>query len=275
MLLKEIKIVPKAKWQLIDLHELWQFRELFYILAWRDVKVRYKQTMIGVMWVLFQPLVSMIIFTVFFGNFAKIPSQNLPYPVFVLLGLVYWGFFSTSMSHAANSFIENDQLVKKVYFPREILAFSSVVTAFIDFAVSLAMLGVILIIFRIAPNPAFLLMLVIGTCITAISSSGLGLLLASINIKYRDVRYIIPFFLQLMIFVTPVIYPLNIIRPSFQNLLSLNPMTGVIDGLRTSLATGVIVHPEAILISFSASLIFLFIGLVYFRKTVAFFADVL
>lgn len=275
MVCKEIKIVPKAKWQLIDFHELWQFRELFYILAWRDVKVRYKQTMIGVMWVLFQPLVSMIIFTVFFGNFAKIPSQNLPYPVFVLLGLVFWGFFSTSMSHAANSFIENDQLVKKVYFPREILAFSSVVTAFIDFAVSLAMLGVILIIFRITPNPAFLLMLVIGTCITAISSSGLGLLLASINIKYRDVRYIIPFFLQLMIFVTPVIYPLNIIRPSFQNLLSLNPMTGVIDGLRTSLATGVIVHPEAILISFSASLIFLFIGLVYFRKTVAFFADVL
>lgn len=275
MVLKEIRIVPKQKWQLIDLHELWQFRELFYILAWRDIKVRYKQTMIGVAWVLFQPLVSMVIFTVFFGNFAKIPSQNLPYPVFVLLGLVFWGFFSTSMSHAANSFIENDQLVKKVYFPREILAFSSVVTAFIDFAVSLAMLGVILAIFRVLPNPAFLLMLVVGICITAISSSGLGLLLASINIKYRDVRYIIPFFLQLMIFVTPVIYPLNIVRPSFQFMLSLNPMTGVIDGLRTTLATGAIVHPEAILISLASSLIFFFIGLVYFRKTVAFFADVL
>lgn len=271
----DIIIQPKSQWQLLDVQELWKFRELFYIFSWRDIKVRYKQTAVGIAWVVFQPLVSMIIFTVFFGNFANIPSQNLPYPIFVLLGLVFWGFFSTGMSHAANAFIENDQLVKKVYFPREILAFSAIVTAFVDFAVSLAMLLILFFVFRIMPNPAFILMFVVGTLITIIASCGLGLLLASINIKYRDVRYIIPFFLQLMMFITPVIYPLNIVRPSYQRILSLNPMTGVIDGLRTTLATGTIVHPDSIAISFVAAIGILFLGLVYFRKTVAFFADIL
>lgn len=268
-------IKPQPKWYLLDFKELWDARELFYIFAWRDIKVRYKQTVVGVGWVVFQPLVNTVIFTVFFGNFAKIPSQNLPYPIFVLLGLVFWGFFSTGMSHAANAFIENDSLVKKVYFPREILVFSSIVTAFVDFLVSLGMLLVLFAFYKIVPSLPFLLMFFIGTLITIISSSGLGLFLASVNIKYRDVRYIIPFFLQLMIFITPVIYPLNIVRPSFQNILALNPMTGVIDGLRTTLATGTIVHPEAVAISFISSLAIFFIGLVYFRKTVTFFADIL
>ncbi len=270
-----LTIAPKSKWYLLDTKELWEARELFYIFVWRDIKVRYKQTAIGVGWVVFQPLVSMLIFTVFFGNFAKIPSQNLPYPVFVLLGLIFWGFFSTGMSHAANAFIENDALVKKVYFPREILVFAAVLTAFVDFAVSLVMLAILFAIYRVPPNVAFFAMFFAGTLITTIASCGLGLLLASINIKYRDVRYIIPFFLQLMMFVTPVIYPLNIIRPSYQNLLSLNPMTGVIDGLRTTLATGAITHPQSIAISFLSAFAILLIGLVYFRRTVAFFADIL
>ncbi len=272
---QEITIAPKSRWYLLDLKELWESRELFYIFAWRDIKVRYKQTVVGVGWVIFQPLVNTLIFTVFFGNFAKIPSQNLPYPIFVLLGLVFWGFFSTGMSHAANAFIENDALVKKIYFPREILVFASIVTAFVDFAVSLLMLLVLFVFYRVSPSFPFFAMFFIGTLITIISSCGLGLLLASINIKYRDVRYIIPFFLQLMIFVTPVIYPLNIIRPSLQNLLSLNPMTGVIDGLRTTLASGTITHPYSIAISLASSIIILLLGLIYFRKTVAFFADIL
>lgn len=270
-----ITITPQAKKQLIDFGELWKFRELFYIFAWRDIKVRYKQTFVGVAWVIFQPLVNTIIFTVFFGNFAKIPSQDLPYPIFVLIGLVFWGFFSTGMSHAANVFIENDQLVKKVYFPREILVFAAILTAFVDFAVSLGMLVVLFLIFHIQISVAFIVMFFAGTLVTMIASCGLGLLLASINIKYRDVRYIIPFFLQLMIFVTPVIYPLNIIRPSFQNVLSINPMTGVIDGLRTTLATGTIVHPFSILISFVSAFVILLVGLIYFRRTVSFFADIL
>jgi lipopolysaccharide transport system permease protein len=268
-------IRPKSKWYLLNLKELWESRELFYILAWRDLKIRYKQTFVGVGWVLFQPLVTTLIFTVFFGNFAKIPSQNLPYPVFVLLGLIFWGFFSTALSHAASSFIENDTLVRKVYFPREVLPLSSIVTACIDFLVSFVMLIGLLIFYQVAVSPAFLIMLVIGFFITIVSASGIGLLLASINIKYRDVRYILPFFLQLMMFVTPVIYPLNIVRPSFQYILALNPMTGVIDGLRTSLATGTIINPQAVALSLLASFVILLLGLLYFRRTESFFADII
>lgn len=268
-------IRSNPRWYLLDWAEIWKFRELFFIFTWRDIKVRYKQTAIGVAWVVFQPLVSTLIFTVFFGNFAKIPSQNLPYPVFVLLGLIFWGFFSTSLSHAASSFIENDQLVKKVYFPREILPFSAVFTALIDFIVSFILLIVVTFLYHVPLNFAFLGAVLIGLLITMIASSGLGLLLASVNIKYRDVRYILPFFLQLMIFVTPVIYPLNIVRPSFQFLLSLNPMTGVIDTLRTSLATGSLHNPQSLLISLLASMGIFLIGLLYFRKTVRFFADLL
>jgi lipopolysaccharide transport system permease protein len=270
-----VHIRPKSKWQLFDLAELWRFRELFYTFAWRNIKLRYKQTALGVSWVLFQPLISTVIFTVFFGNFASIPSQGLPYPVFVLLGLVFWQFFSNSISQAANSFLENEALVKKVYFPREILPLSTIVTASIDFLISFAMLICFLIYFQIMPTPTFFLILPLVTIITILASGGLGLLLSSINIKYRDVRYILPFFLQLLIFVTPVIYPLSIVRPSFQYLLALNPMTGVIDTLRSTLSTNSIAHPEMLAISFVSSVLLFVVGALYFRATERFFADVL
>lgn len=271
----EIVIRPVAKWYLIDFAQLWQFRELLYIFTWRDIKVRYKQTAVGVLWVLLQPFVNTVIFTVFFGNFAKIPSQNLPYPVFVLLGLIYWGFFSNGLAHSANAFIENDALVKKVYFPRELLVVSSIVTAGFDFLVSLGFLAIVLVIYRTSINPVFLIMMIIGALITAVASLGLGLLLASINIKYRDVRYVLPFFLQLMIFITPVIYPLSIIRPAYQNMLLLNPMAGVINGLRVTLISGAIQDLSILVLPIFAAFLLLIIGLVYFRKTVAFFADIL
>jgi lipopolysaccharide transport system permease protein len=270
-----VHIRPKSKWQLFDPAELWRFRELFYTFAWRDVKLRYKQTALGVAWVLFQPLVSTVIFTVFFGNFAKIPSQGLPYPIFVLLGLVFWQFFSNSVSHAAGSFIENEALVKKVYFPREILPLSTIVTASIDFLISLIMLACFFVYYQIAPTGLFLLILPLMIIITAFSSAGLGLLLSSINIKYRDVRYILPFFMQLLIFITPVIYPLTIVRPSFQYILALNPMTGVIDTLRSTLIDGSIAHPEMLMISFVSSIVVFVLGVLYFRATERFFADIL
>lgn len=273
--MSEVVIKPKSRWYFIDPAELWRFRELFYIFVWRDIKIRYKQTVIGVGWVLFQPLVSAAIFTVFFGNFAKIPSQELPYPVFVLLGLIYWSFFSTALSHAASSFIENDSLVRKVYFPREILPISTVATACVDFLVSFAVFFVVTLLYGVSLNLLFIAMVILGLIVAATASAGLGLLLASINIKYRDVRYIVPFFLQLMIFVTPVIYPLNIVRPSFQYLLALNPMTGIIDALRTSLASGTIAHPWSLAISVVSAFAVLAIGLAYFRKTEKFFADII
>lgn len=268
-------IKAQPKWQLIDLKELWLYRELLYIFAWRDIKVRYKQTAIGILWVVLQPLINTVIFTVFFGNYANIPSGSLPYPVFVFIGLLFWGFFSTSLSHAANSFIENEQLVKKVYFPRILLPVSTIVTAGVDFLVSLVLLILIMIGFHIVPNVIFLLFFLLSVVITGLTSAGLGLLLASINIKYRDVRYVIPFFLQTLIFVTPVIYPTNLVRPSFQYLLALNPMTGVIDGLRSTLSTGQLSNPIILAISILSSITLLIIGLLYFRRTERYFADIL
>jgi lipopolysaccharide transport system permease protein len=270
-----VHIKPKSSWQLVDYAELWRFRELFLTFAWRDIKLRYKQTALGVIWVLFQPLVSTVIFTVFFGNFANIPSQGLPYSLFVLLGLVFWQFFANSLSSSANSFIENEHLVKKVYFPREILPLSKIVTTGIDFLISAVMLAGFLIYTGVAPTPIFLLILPLVLIITILSSAGLGLLLSSINIKYRDVRYILPFFMQLLIFITPVIYPLTIVRPSFQYLLALNPMTGVIDTLRSTLATGNIAHPDMLAISLISSVVLFIAGLFYFRSTERFFADIL
>jgi len=268
-------IRPRSPWHFLDLDELWRYRELFYILSWRDLKVRYKQTVLGVLWALLQPLVNMIIFTVFFGNFAGIPSDGLPYPVFVLLGLTFWGFFSNSLSKAGNSFIENESLVKKVYFPREILTFSAIVTSFVDFLISLLILIVVIIYYQLHVPFLFIGVMLLGVIITAISSAGFGLFLASVNIKYRDVRYIIPYFLQLLIFVSPIIYPLTLVRSSFQYLLALNPMTGVIDSLRSVLLSGTIARPDMLVISGFTAVISFFVGLAYFRKTERYFADIL
>lgn len=270
-----IHIRPRAKWYLLDLAELWKFRELFYIFAWRDIKVRYKQTIVGVGWVVFQPIVNTVIFTVFFGNFAKIPSGALPYPMFVLLGLIYWTFFSTSLSHAANSFVENTAILGKVYFPREILPLSSIAVGFIDFLVSSVLFIIVAIFYHAHFSPAFLFMVIIGLMITIVSGAGLGLLMASVNVKYRDVRYILPYFLQMMIFITPVIYPLGIMRPSFQAIISLNPMAGVIEELRSTLATGFITNWNSLLLAFLSSAVVFIVGIIYFRKTQATFADLI
>jgi len=268
-------IKPRPAWYIVNLHELWEFRELFYIFSWRDIKVRYKQTVLGILWVVLQPLLSMVIFTVFFGNFAHIPSDGLPYPVFVLLGLVFWGYFSGALSRASTAFIDNEALVKKVYFPREILPFSTVVTALADFFVSLILFFIVALVYHISFNLAFFGMILLALVITTLTSAGLGLLVASINIKYRDVRYIIPYFLQLMIFVTPVIYPLSIVRPSFQFILALNPMAGVINSLRSVLTTGAVADPTHLIISLVSAVVLFIVGMLYFRRTERFFADIL
>jgi len=164
-------IKPRPAWYIVNLHELWEFRELFYIFSWRDIKVRYKQTVLGILWVVLQPLLSMVIFTVFFGNFAHIPSDGLPYPVFVLLGLVFWGYFSGSLSRASTAFIDNEALVKKVYFPREILPFSTVVTALADFFVSLILFFIVALVYHISFNLAFFGMILLALVITTLTSA--------------------------------------------------------------------------------------------------------
>ncbi len=271
----EIVIKPHTKWWRLDLKELWHFRDLLYILCWRDIKVRYKQTALGIVWVLLQPLVSTAIFTIFFGNFVKIPSGHLPYSIFVLVGLIFWNYFSQALNKASFCLVDNQHLVTKVYFPREILPLSSILTSFVDFLVSLGLLFIALMLFGIPVNFLFMILCILTIVSTALASSGLGMFLAAVNVTYRDVRYIIPFFLQLLIFVSPVIYPLAIVRPSFQYLMALNPMSGVIDALRSSLSLAKIENPSLLIISLFSSVLFFGVGWLYFKWAEQKFADIL
>ncbi len=273
---KSLRIVikPKPKWALLDFSEIWRYRELFFVFAWRDVKVRYKQTVLGALWAIFQPLISMFIFTVFFGNFAKIPSGELPYPLFVLIGLTFWNYFSGVLSRASNSLIENEGIVKKVYFPREILPLSTIGANLIDFGVSLILLLIVSFYFDFVPNVLIFLIIPLGIVIGTLGASGLGLLLSSLNVKYRDVRYALPFFIQMMVFLTPVIYPTSIMRPSFRYLIALNPMTGVIDAARVIFSGGSNLNWEILAISAGASILLFVVGLYYFKSTERFFADI-
>jgi lipopolysaccharide transport system permease protein len=266
-------IKPKPAWALIDISEIWRYRELFLIFVWRDVKVRYKQTLLGAAWAVFQPMVSTLIFTIFFGNFAKIPSGDIPYPLFVLTGLVFWNYFSGVMARSSNSLIENEGIVKKVYFSREILPLSTVGANILDFGISFMFLLIVAVYFNYIPSINTLFIVPIGLIIATLSASGLGLLLASFNVRYRDVRYALPFFIQMMIFLTPVIYPTTIMRPSFRFLISLNPMTGVINAARSSVSGALGFDLNAILISAGISVLLFIVGLYYFKSTERFFAD--
>ena len=269
-----IVIKSKPKWQIVDLGELWRFRELFYIFTWRDIKVRYKQTVLGIAWVVFQPLFTTFIFTLFFGRLAKIPSGSLPYEVFVLIGLVFWNFFSQAITRASSSFIENVSLLKKVYFPKEILPISAGVTSFVDFIINFFVLLLVGLYFGFWPSIHILYLLPICMFIIMISSSGIGLLLSSINVKYRDVRYILPFFIQLMLFLTPVIYPTSTLRDSIRFFFSFNPMTGVIESMRFAFGGSTYLDYKSLFIAIFVSILFLMIGLVYFRLTERYFADI-
>jgi lipopolysaccharide transport system permease protein len=276
--MKDIKrqvfvIRSKPRWLLLDFSEIWRYRELFLVFAWRDIKVRYKQTMLGAAWAVFQPLISMVIFTVFFGNFAKIPSGELPYSLFVLTGLVFWNYFSGILSRASGSLIENEGIVKKVYFPREILPLSTMGANLVDFGVSLVLLLIVSFYFHFVPNALIFLIIPLGIVIGTLGASGLGLLLSAFNVKYRDVRYILPFFIQMMMFLTPVIYPTSIMRPSFRYLIALNPMTGVINTVRVVLAGGTNIDWITLAISGGAAVVYFIIGLYYFKSTERFFAD--
>lgn len=270
----EIVIKPKQRWQLLDLTELWRYRELFYIFTWRDIKVRYKQTFLGIAWVVFQPLVTTGIFTIFFGRLAKIPSGNLPYELFVLTGLVFWTFFSQSLSHASSSLIENINIIKKVYFPKEILPISASITGLVDLSINFVVLTVAVFLFGFSPSLGIFIILPIVILITIFTVSGLGMFLASVNIKYRDVRYILPFFIQTMLFVTPVIYPTATVRDSLRPFFALNPMTAVVESMRLVVAGSTNLDWRLILVSSVSSLLIFLLGLWYFRQTERFFADI-
>jgi lipopolysaccharide transport system permease protein len=267
-------IKPKKIFSFQDFKEVWRFRELLYFFAWRDLKVRYKQTAIGVAWALFQPFITMVIFTIFFGRFAKIPSDGIPYPIFVFVGLLIWQFFSSSLSDASSSLVDNQSIVTKIYFPRLILPISSVLTKFVDFFIAAVILVGMMFYYRYTPNLKGLLIMPLLLLISFMGAIGGGFFLAALNVKYRDVRYALPFFIQMMMFVTPVIYPASI-AGKYSWILSINPMTGVIKAAQAAILGNTVLNWPLLGISFIACLMILIMGIIYFKKTERYFADII
>jgi len=271
----EIIIKPKKGLASIDFRELWRYRELFYFFAWRDIKVRYKQTFLGAVWAILQPFLTMVVFTVIFGKLANMPSDNIPYPIFVYAGLLLWNIFSNSLTNAGQSLIGSVNLIQKVYLPRIIVPAASIIVTLVDFFFATLIFGGIMIYYRFMPNFKGLVLFPLLLLIIVTVSLGLGLFLAAFSVKYRDVRYASPFFIQLLIFLTPVIYPVSIVPRSYQWILALNPMTGAIQTFKTVfLGTGSI-DWMILSISATASVVFLIIGLAYFLKTEKTFADII
>jgi lipopolysaccharide transport system permease protein len=267
-------IRPKKTISLNDFRELWRYKELLYFFTWRDLKVRYKQTFIGVLWAILQPFITMIVFSLFFGKLANVPSDGVPYPIFVYVGLLFWQFFSGALVDTSNVLLTNQSIITKVYFPRLILPISGVITKSVDFVIAGVILAGMMIYYGYLPQLMGLWLLPILLVITFMAAVGGGLFLAAVNVKYRDVRYALPFFIQILLFLTPVIYPASI-AGSYSWLLALNPMTGVIQSARAALLGTTPVNWLLLGISFCACLSLLIVGALYFKKVERYFADIL
>lgn len=256
--------------------DLWRFRELFYILSWRDISVRYKQTVIGILWALIRPLLTMVVFTVIFGKMAKLPSDgNAPYAIMVYAGMLPWQFFSSAITATSNSLIGNTQLITKVYFPRLIIPASSMITSFVDFIISFIILVFLMFYFSFLPTwkMVYLFGFLIITFLTAL---GIGLFITSLNVKYRDFRYIVPFIVQLGLYISPVGFSSSVVPEKYRLLYSLNPMVGVIDGFRWSILGGdSTIYLPGFLLSLFVAAFFLVVGIRKFRKMEKTFADII
>ena len=255
--------------------DLWRYRELFYFLAWRDLLVRYKQTIVGVGWSIIRPVLTMGVLTFVFGKLGKMPSGGIPYPLLVLCGMLPWQFLSTAISESGNSLVMNSALISKVYFPRVVIAASSVITSFVDFIIAIAFLVVLMLWYHFTPSinllafPLFVL-LVFG------ASLGMGLWIAALMVEYRDFRFIVPFIVQFGLYLSPVGFQTSVVPAKFRLLFSFNPMVGIIDGFRWSLLAGKIhIYWPSVVISSIETVLLIISGIWYFRKTEQFFADVI
>ena len=256
--------------------DLWRYRELFYFLAWRDILVRYKQTVIGVAWALIRPVLTMVVFTVVFGKLAKLPSDaGAPYPIMVYAAMLPWQFFATAFAEAGNSLIGNANMISKVYFPRLIIPTSAVIVSFVDFLISFAILLVLMVWYQFVPDFR-ILMLPLFIFVTFAVSLGGGLWIAALNVKYRDFRYIIPFIVQMGLYISPVGFSSSIVPEKWRLLYSLNPMVGVIDGFRWAIIGGDYqMYWPGFALSLLVVILLLVGGIFYFRKTEKTFADVI
>ena len=268
-----VRIAARRGWFALDLAELWAYRELLYFFIWRDIKVRYKQTVIGAAWAVLQPVMTMLVFSLFFGKLAKISSGGLPYPIFYYCALLPWMYFSAAMQGATNIVVDQQRVITKIYFPRVVLPIAAVLSGLLDFAISFVVLLGMMVYYRIIPTGA-VIWLPAFTLLAILTALGVGLWLSALNALYRDVRYVVPFLVQFWMFASPVVYPSSIVPEKWRWLYGLNPMAGVIEGFRWAL-TG---HgqPPGILVAASSGAVVLlvFSGLVYFHAMEGTIADV-
>lgn len=271
--LPTITVEPTSGFAAINLRELWHYRDLLFFLVWRDISVRYKQTVLGAVWVVLQPFLTMVIFTFIFGRLANMPSEGAPYPIFFFSALVPWQYFSSTLNNSANSLVNNANLISKVYFPRLLIPLSTLFPTFVDFAISFLVLLGLLFHYRFALTwnalwlPAFLLLLMT-------TAFGIGLWFAALNIHYRDIRYIVPFIMQFGMFVSPVVYPSSVVPERWRAVYAMNPMVGVIEGFRWTLLGKEVLPGKMIAISTAVAVMVLVGGIFYFRRAEKNFADI-
>ena len=274
----QVVIEPSKGWYSLQLGSIWQYRELLYFLVWRDIKVRYKQTALGVTWVILQPVVSMVVFTILFGYLLQVPSGDVPYPIFSYVALLPWNYFASSINKSSTSLIQNTNLVTKVYFPRMVIPISSVLSGLVDFAIGFLILIILMFIFKVPPAPS-ILFLPAFLFLAMQTALGFGFWLSALNVRYRDVNYLVPFILQIWMYLTPVIYGVDLIPEPYRFLLALNPMTAVVEGFRWALLGPQLESAQApgtiLLFSFLISIFVLITGAVFFRRTERTFADII
>jgi lipopolysaccharide transport system permease protein len=278
---EEVTILrPSRGWSALNLGDLWRYRELVYFMIWRDIKVRYKQTALGAAWAIIQPFFTMVVFTLFFGKLAKVPSDNVPYPIFSYTGLLPWGLFTKALSDAGRSMISNRSMITKIYFPRLVIPIASVLAGVVDFAIAILVLFGMMIYYnslpagnyRVAPTAAvwtlpLFLILALATAL------GVGLWLSALNVIYRDINYVLPFITQFWLFITPIAYPSSMIPEKWRLLYALNPMTGVVEGFRWALLGTETAPGPMLAVSSAIAVLVLVSGLFYFRRMERTFAD--
>jgi lipopolysaccharide transport system permease protein len=271
--LPTLRIAPSKGWVPLKLRDLWEYRELLYFLIWRDIKVRYKQTALGATWAIIQPFFTMVVFSIFFGHLAKVPSDGIPYPLFSFAALVPWTFFANGLSQSSNSLVGSGTLITKVYFPRLIIPLASVFSGIVDFVLAFLVLLGMMVYYGLFPTTINVLWLPLFLLLALTTSLGVGLWLSALNVEYRDVRYIVPFITQFWMLATPIGYPSSLLQQPWRTLYGLNPMVGVAEGFRWALLGTNTAPGPIIAVSSAAAVLILVTGAFYFRRMEKTFAD--
>jgi lipopolysaccharide transport system permease protein len=271
--LTTLRIAPSKGWVSLKLNQLWEYRELLYFLVWRDIKVRYKQTALGATWAIIQPFLTMVVFSLFFGHLGKMPSDNIPYPLFSFAALVPWTFFANGLSQSSNSLVGNANLITKIYFPRLVVPLASVFSGIVDFLLAFVVLLGMMLYYGLVPT-LNVLWLPLFVLLALVTSLGVGLWLSALNVEYRDVRYVVPFITQFWLFATPIAYPSSLLSEPWRTIYGLNPMVGVVEGFRWALLRTNTAPGPIIAVSSATAFVILVTGAFYFRRMEKTFADI-